>query len=163
MILLQSFDPANDIPSCLAGFVGSYSVLPPLRARSLALALVALSSRSFDRWYIVHCHSFVALSAGSSADGTSRTSAPSGAVDRSDDVPGLWQMVVGSPFNLGRLHIQASLPWMLLWYWRCPRAPSAGDALYTGALRSTLRRWYIRQCRSSTALPLTDRLFHQHF
>ena len=54
-------------------------------------------------------------------------------------------VIVGFSFNLGHLRIQASPPWLLLWYWRCPRAPSTGDTLHTGALLSALGRWNLRQ------------------
>ena len=109
--------------------------------RPLVLALVlALSSRSFDRWYVTHWRSFAALSAGYSTNGTSRTSARPGAVYRADDIPTLWQMIVGFPFNLGHLHIQTSSPWLLLWYWGCLRTLLTGDILHTGALRSALSR-----------------------
>ena len=76
---------------------GSSSVLPPLHAHPLALALVALFSRSFGRWYRTHWRSFSALSAGSSPGGTSCTSAPRGAVEWANDIPALWQVVVGFP------------------------------------------------------------------
>ena len=108
--LRRSFNPTDVLPSHLAGVVGSLSLLPPLQARPLALALVVLSSRSFDRWYLTRWHSFAALSTGSSTGGTSRINAPSDAVDKADDIPALWQVITGFPTNLGHLHIQASLP-----------------------------------------------------
>ena len=95
-------------PAVLQGSWGPLRFYPHFQARSLVLALVALSSRSFDRWYLTHWRSFAALSAGPSAGGTSRPSAPPGAFDRADDIPALWQMIVRFPFNLGHLHIQAS-------------------------------------------------------
>ena len=117
------------------------------------LASLGCCLRSFDRWYLTHWRSFAALSVGSSAGGTSRTSAPPGAVDRADDIVGLWKMIVGFSFNLRHLHVQARLPRLLHW-WRSPRAPSTGGTLLTGALG----RWCLRQWRSSTALLLGDRL-----
>lgn len=70
--------------------------------------------RFFDRWYLTHWRSFAALSAGSSVGGTSRTRAPpAGAVDRANDTPTLWQVIEGFSL-LGYLHIQASLPRLLL-------------------------------------------------
>ena len=94
--------------------------------------------------------SFAALSAGSSAGGTSHTSTASCAVHRADDIPALWQLIMGFP-SLGYLHIQVSLPRLMLW-WRSPRAPSAGGTLHTGTIRSVFGRWCLRQWRSSTAL-----------
>ena len=64
---------------------------------------------------------------------------------------------MGFPFNLSPLHIQASIPLLLLWR-RSPRAPSVGGVLHTGALRSALGWWCRRQCRSSTAILLADGL-----
>ena len=113
--------------------------------------MVALSSHSFRRWYLTHWRSFAALSAGSSAGGASHTSAPSCAVDRANDIPPLWQVIVGFP-SLGYLHIQASLPRLLLW-WPSPRDPSAGVVPYTLVfLRSAFGRWCLLLRRSSTAL-----------
>ena len=66
------------------------STLTPCVPWRLLWYFLALSSRSFARWYLTHWRSFAALSAGSSANGTSRTSAPPGAVDRADDIPALW-------------------------------------------------------------------------
>ena len=76
--------------------------------------------------------------------------APLVAVDQSDDVPALRQVIVGFPFTLGHLHIQASLPRLLLW-WHSPRAPSVGGTLHSGAIRGVLCPWCLRQRRSSTA------------
>ena len=95
----RSFNPADVLPSCPAAVVGSTSVIPPLQSSLpwlLLWYLLALSSRSFDRWYLTHWRSFTALSVG----GTSRTSAPSGAVDRADDIPALWQVIVGFSINI---------------------------------------------------------------
>ena len=92
---------------------------------------MALSSRSFDRWYLTLWHSFAAPSDDSSAGGTSCTRARPDAVDRADDVHTLWQVIVRFPFTLSHLHIQASLPRLSLW-WRSHRASSAGGSLHTG-------------------------------
>ena len=148
-------------PAVLQGSWGPLRFYLHFQARSLALALVALSSRSFDRWYLTHWPSFAVLSAGSSTGGASRSNAPPGAIDRADDIPSLWQMTVGFPFNLGHLHIQVSLPRLLHW-WHFPRAPSAGGTSHTGALRSALGRWCLQQWHS-TALLLADRLSAQLF
>ena len=91
------------------------------------------------------CALLVALLRVSSIGDTARTCALPGALGHVDDIPALWQMVVGSPFNLGHLHMQASFLWLLPWYWRCPHAPSTGSALHTGALRSALVRWCLGQ------------------
>ena len=83
------FSPAVLLP----GVVGSSSVLPPLQASlpwMLLWYLLALSSRSF---------------AALSADDTLLTNTLAGAVDRADDIPALWQVIVGLSFNLDHLHI----------------------------------------------------------
>ena len=70
---------------------------------SAAVALMAHSSWFFDRCLLLHWRFFVALLTGSSAGDTSYTSSPPDAVDRADDVPDLWQVVLeypsGSPPN----------------------------------------------------------------
>ena len=117
-LLRRSSNPV-DVPPAVLFSQGSWGFLRfylHFQARPLTLALVlALSSRSFGRWYLTHWRSFAVLSVGSSIGGTSRTSASPGAVDRADDIPALWQMIVESPFNLGHLYIEASFPWLLLW------------------------------------------------
>ena len=62
-----------------------------------AVALMGHSSRSFDRWLLSHWRFFVALSAGSSASGTSRTSASLLALSTGPLMsPALWQVPWGS-------------------------------------------------------------------
>ena len=91
------------------------------------------------------CALFGALLGISSTGGISHTSTPPGALDRAGDISALWQMIVGSPFNLGHLYFQARFPWLLLWYWRCPRVPSTCSTSHTGALHSSLGRWCLGQ------------------
>ena len=62
-----------------------------------AVALMAHSSRSFDRWLLSHRRFFIAISAGSSAGGTSCTNAPLLALStRPMMFPALWQVPWGS-------------------------------------------------------------------
>ena len=64
---------------------------------SAALALMAHSSRSFHRWLLSYWHFFAALSTGSSAGATSRTSAPLLALSTGPMMfPALWQVPWGS-------------------------------------------------------------------
>ena len=160
--LRRSFNPAGVLPSCPAGVVGSSSVLTPLLARPLALTLVAFSSHSFDRWYLTHWCFFEALSASSSASGTSRTNAFFGGVNWADDISSLGQVIVGFPFGLGHLRILANLSRLSFW-WRFSGAPSPGGMLYTEALRRALGCWCYRQWCSSSALLLANRLFPSYF
>ena len=66
----------------------------------------------------------------SSTGGTSRTSAHPGALDRADDIHPLCLMIVGSPFNRGHLHFQASFPWLLLWHYEHQTGVALGDSIF---------------------------------
>ena len=147
--------PCQYFPSCPLGW-GREVLLSSLQTSPPRLLLWWRSSHapSTDGTF-THWRSFAALSAGSSAGVTSRTSAPPGAVDRTKDTSALRQVIVGFS-SLDHLHIQASFPRLFLWR-HSPRAPSTGGTLHIDALRSALGRWCLRQWHSS-ALLLADLL-----
>ena len=90
------FNLVDVLPSCSSDWgrrvFYSTSGQPPAAA-----TLMAHLSRSFDRWLLSHWRFFAAISVGSSAGGTSRTSAPLLALStRSIMFSALWQVPWGS-------------------------------------------------------------------
>ena len=140
--LRHSYNPANELPCCSLDWGRRVfyviSGQPPA-----AVALMAHLSRSFDRWLLSHWRFFAALSAGSSAGGASRTSAPLLALSTGPMIfPVLWQVPRGS-------HLLQVTPKFRL----TSRGFCSGGAvltlvhgsLHTSAILSALGRWCLQQ------------------
>ena len=112
-------------PPAAVALMAHVALLRPVAPFTLALLRGALG-RFLGRWYFTY-----------------QRSSP-GAVDRADDVPALWQVILeypsGSPPNSRQTFLRP-LPW------RCsPCARAAGGFIHTGAILSALGRWCLRQC-----------------
>ena len=125
--------------------------------RSAAVALMAHSSRSFDRRLLSHWRFSAALSRSVPRPVVPDVLAlPRGAVDGADDFPCCLAGTMGFPFTPGYPQIEADPSGLLLW-WRSPCARATGGSLHTGVIFSAFSRWYLRQCALQRSV-LADRL-----
>ena len=113
------------------------ALLRPLVPYTLALLCSALGW-FLGRWYFIYQRS------------------PSGAVDRVDDVPAFWQMILEYPFGSPPNSRQTFLR-LLLWS-HSPRACAAGGSLHTCASSQRSRPVVSSTVRSTTLSLLTSSL-----